>query len=687
MKFKHSNQVGSRLLMLALLGFLVLPRAGLGKEADFRGAEGVGLQNPRQVLPSKLVHFTTSTEPREVHPGEHFRVLVTVNIVRGWHIYSLIPSESRFAPPPSKLIVSDTSMRVLGEAYETNPLLEEDPAFAIPLALHKNTARFYQNFQVPQDVPSYGPTSIPLRINWQVCSDEYCTRPISRELLAIVNLSAGEVRPAQAYMERSVDLIDKQGRLHASPDNMQAILFSGVWKFLLLAASFGLFALLTPCVFPLIPITVSFFLRSDGVESENPTRVRLKLVLVFGLGIVFSITSLGFGATVLFGATGILRFASHPLVNLVIGCLFILFGFSLLGLFNFSLPNNFINRFVRWSQNIKGTGGIILMGMAFAITSFTCTAPFVGTLLLAATQGQTFWPLIGMLTYSAVFALPFVLISMSPRLLGLMQGKGGAWMTLFKSILGLVELMAALKFISNADLIWGWGLLTRSNLLIMWSVLTGIAVVILIGFPPLPFIGRHLSLSKLRLLFAAGFAGLAAYFVLGANGYILNSYVEAYLPPFDNSASLATKINPDRKQARQFRSINQLSSHNLPWNETLALALQQARRQKKPVFVDFTGYTCINCRWMEARIFSHPEIHQTFKEKFALAKLYTDGGPYQIPNQELQLQRFQTIALPYYVILSPDNTILWRHAGVVSTPAEFLQMLNQTLKTNAAYLR
>ncbi len=689
----HCNKRWHKPRGWCLLGWLAwwLLAFWLPMEAWSQVSPGVvtGFEDGRQVLPSQLVRFETSVQPYEVHPGEHFRLLVTVKIAPGWHIYSVIPSEDEYAPPPTQLEVSDSFIQVLGPAYETNPRLEMDEAFGIPLALHKLQVRFYQNLQLPKDVSAYGPTPILLQMKWQVCNDEFCTPPVKGDLQALANLTVGEVRPSQAYMERSIDVIDKQGRLHANPDNLQAVLFSGVGKFLLLAASFGLLALLTPCVFPLIPVTVAFFLKSSqsspSSSSLSPAsskkaalHSRVGLAAMFGLGIVFSITMLGFVITAIFGGTGILRFAAHPAVNLVIGVLFILFGFTLLGIFSLSPPHWLVTRVNQLSQHVKGAGGVLLMGAAFAVTSFTCTAPFVGSLLLASTQGEIFWPVLGMLTYSTVFATPFILLSLFPRALQALKGKSGNWMPLLKAVIGLVELMAALKFISNADLIWGWGFFTRSTLLLLWAILALLAALMLAGVIAPPAAARQKP-GRPRMVFATAFFAFAVYFSLGFSGRGLDAYTEAYLPPpILASSSAFARFNPFKTDASN--KPRNIPAHDLPWLDNLPQALQQAKVQQKLVFVDFTGYTCINCRWMEARIFSQAAVLDTLEKKFVLVQLYTDGGDNGEKNQQLQLERFRTIALPYYVILSADNTVLWRHAGIVSTPIEFLNMLEQTLQ-------
>ena len=613
-------------------------------------------------IPKDLARFESVLQPDIAHPGENLRLIITARLSQGWYTYSAV-AQGELAPPPTKLTVQAGSLTTVGPLYETNPTIKVDKVFDLRLAYHPGAARFYQNLVIPKDHPG-GSAELSARLRYQVCNNKLCTPPRTEEIVRTVTVAPGPVRPAFAYPERTIDYLDDAGKFYISADTLEQALAGGALRFILLAAGFGLLALLTPCVFPMIPVTVSFF---TGAQSENPRRATL-LALYFGAGIVATYTGLGLLLTFLLGASGVNQFAANPWVNLAVAGFFVLFALVLMGVFEMRLPGGMVQGLSMRSHVVKGPLGVLVMGVAFTATSFTCTAPFVGTLLVAATQGEVLWPLLGMLVFSLVFAFPFVLLALFPKMLAPLRGKSGAWLLRLKVVLGLVELMAALKFISNADLIWQWGIFNRAVLLGSWVVLALLIATVVAGMLPWPGIGRGTSARPLlRSGLALPFLALALYLGLGLLGQELDAYTESYLPPdLAGGGPLLTasgELLPPEKV------------DELPWLESLDAALPQAQASGKPIFIDFTGYTCINCRWMEKKIFAEKTVFEIFRDQFILVKLYTDGGARAEANQALQIERFQTVALPYYVILGPDNTVLARHAGIIPDPGRFLQFL------------
>lgn len=663
------------LLILAGVTALDHPFLASAQENPFEKALG------DTEVPEVLATWEMKVEPESARPGENLRVIISGKIAEGWYTYSLLP-QGEFAPPPTRLKMIAGDLQVMGPWYETNPVIKKDKVFNIPLAFHPKAVRFYQNLRVPQD-QAPGDIEISRLLQYQVCNNSFCTPPQKELLTARLSVESGPVRPAFAYMERTIDYVDDQGNFRIDADTLESVLAGGLGAFLLLAAGFGLLSLLTPCVFPMIPITVSFF---TGASHEGKRNV-LGLALLFGGGIIISYTGLGLLLTFFLGATGVSQFATNPWVNLAVALFFALFALSLMGVFNLSLPGGMVNRLNRMSGDAKGPIGVIIMGVAFTATSFTCTAPFLGTLLVAASQGQIFWPAIGMLVFSTLFALPFFLLALFPRYVLALRGKSGNWMVQLKVVLGLVELIAAFKFLSNADLIWQWGLFNRTALLGFSAVLLVIGALVVLGLAPWPGISvarRGLARAATGSLILV--TGL--YLASGLFGKELDSYTESYLPPDLENGLLARfstsdldSTAPDGNNSSDGNRTN-WAAHDLPWLTSLDEGLKQASATGKPVFIDFTGYTCINCRWMEKKIFSAKPVYETFLDKFVLVQLYTDGGDNAQANQNLQVDRFRTLALPYYVILSPDNAVLAKHGGIMPTPREFLVFLNQGLKLN-----
>jgi thiol:disulfide interchange protein DsbD len=365
------------------------------------------------------------------------------------------------------------------------------------------------------------------------------------------------------------------------------------------------------------------------------------------------------GMSLLFGAAGIVQLASNPWLNLAVGLLFMLFAVSLIGFLDFSLPSVLLNRIDSFSRKTGGLAGIFLIGVAFTFTAFTCTIQFVGTLLLAAARGDWFLPILGMLVFSAVFAMPFIMFGLFPTLIRRSQRLSSNWTEHLKIVLGILELGIACKFFSNADLVWQWGVLDREVVLAAWALLMVVIAVFLLGFLPI----KGIKIGHLRsgyLGFGVIFLIFAVYFGSGVVGKELNPLVESYLPP-----PIQGTVDFEELSAEA----------GLVWHDNFPEALALAQDTKKPIFLDFTGYTCVNCRWMEKSVFAKPEVLDVLQKKFVLAQLYTDGGFFQEANRDLQMERFNTLALPFYVVLHPNDEVIRRHAGIIQDVNDFLTFL------------
>ncbi|HSU96403.1 MAG TPA: thioredoxin family protein, partial [Gemmatimonadaceae bacterium] len=318
----------------------------------------------------------------------------------------------------------------------------------------------------------------------------------------------------------------------------------------------------------------------------------------------------------------------------------------------------------------------LLMGVLFTLTSFTCTAPFIGTLLVAASQGEWQRPIVGMLVYAVVFALPFIVLATIPRWINSLPSSG-AWLNRIKVVMGFVELAAVAKFISNADLVWHWNVFTHDVVLAIWVVLALITTFYLLGAfrlphePPLerPAAGRtseralpHIGASQ--AVPALVFLALGMWLATGLTGGTLGT-LESFLPPVGGA--------PAAVDAADVPAELNWRLNDLP--AALAVAQQEHRR----VFIDFTGYTCTNCRWMESNMFTRPEV-KVAMNRFVLARLYTDGdGDIYDKQQAMQQQRFGTIALPLYAIVDPDGKTITTFAGLTRSPNDFLSFLSAGL--------
>ena len=427
----------------------------------------------------------------------------------------------------------------------------------------------------------------------------------------------------------------------------------------------GALSLLTPCVFPMVPITVWYFTN----HASGHRREAVGQALVYAGGIILTFTALGMLMAIVFGATSLNRFAANPWVNLAITAIFLAFAASLLGMFVFTLPSSLLTRLDRATRRTGGSRVVatLLMGLTFTLTSFTCTAPFVGTLLVMAAGGRWVWPLAGMLAYSTIFALPFFVLALVPHWAARLP-RAGASLNAVKVVMGLLEIAAAMKFLSNVDLVWGWGLFTRDVVLASWVGLAILIALYVLGTyrfaedAPVERVGAGRFVTALASL------TLAFWLVTGLTGRLLGE-LEAFLPPILPAGQGAAGASAPAQPGAE-----------LPWiMNDLDAALIEAKRTGRRVFVDFTGYTCTNCRWMETNMFPRADVRQRL-ERFVRVRLYTDGsGEVYSRQQQLQQRLFGTVALPYYVVMDEAGAPLVVFPGLTRAPEEFVGFLEKGL--------
>jgi thiol:disulfide interchange protein DsbD len=428
---------------------------------------------------------------------------------------------------------------------------------------------------------------------------------------------------------------------------------------------FGALSLLTPCVFPMVPITVSYF--TSHAAGHRTAAVRD--ALIYALGIIFTFTALGVALALIFGAAGINKLAASPWVNILITAIFLSFALSLFGAFNLQVPSSILTKLDALSRREEGTAGgaghiiaLLLMGLTFSLTSFTCTAAFVGTLLVMAAQGSWLYPVVGMLAFSSVFALPFFVLALAPQLLSQLP-KAGGWLNSVKVVMGLLEVAAAMKFISNVDLIWGWGIFTREVVLASWVAVALLITIYLLGKFQLTHDTQTERIGAVRLLIALVSLSLGFYLSTGLFGARLGE-LESFLPPATvNTRSASFAGGSDNGE--------------LPWilNDYQG-ALARAREENKLVLIDFTGYTCTNCRWMEANMFPKEQVKREL-DKYVRVRLYTDGeGEIYEQQQRMQEQMFGTVALPFYAVVDANGKAVASFPGLTRNPSEFVAFLN-----------
>jgi thiol:disulfide interchange protein DsbD len=403
----------------------------------------------------------------------------------------------------------------------------------------------------------------------------------------------------------------------------------------------------------MIPITMSYFLNQQSGEKRSG----VTQAVVFCLGIIVLFSGMGLLVTALLGPVGVKQLGSNPWVNGFISVLFVAFGLSLLGAFEITIPSSILTK-LNQSSGTGGFAGTLLMGLTFALSSFACVGPFVGTLLAASVSEGRTRPVVGMVVFATGLALPFFLLALFPSYLKRMPRSGG-WLARVKVVMGFVILAASLKYLSSLDQVLQWGFLTRERFLAAWIVLFGMAGLYLLGFVRLEGIKPDENMGLGRLLSGMSFLIFAVSLWPGMSGGKLGLF-DAYVPMVAENSQGA-------------------SSGDLVWlKDRYRDALDQARREHKLVFIDFTGYACANCHWMRANILSRPEIAAVLKD-FVLLELYTDGtDAASEANSKLQLDKFGTVAMPFYAILDPDEKLIDKFEGRTTDAAAYLAWLRKT---------
>ena len=584
--------------------------------------------------------------------GEVAKVVVTAEMDSEWKIYAL--RDQGEGPIATRVTVLGDIIKDSGLVEEDEPIEKYDDGFLTETKTHQGGAVFVAPILLKKDI-SPGDYNLEVVVLFQVCNESLCYPPKEEFITLPITIDSGEPREERSEIVLVADVFDKSGNI-----NLEAAIDQGFFSFVLLAISMGFLALLTPCVFPMIPITVSFFTQQGESRQGNP----LKNAIIYTLGIIATFSILGFILALTLGASGANQLASNPWVNLFIGVLFIYFALSLFGMYEIEVPA----KLRQFSLKQEGRGGVIgtlFMAVTFTLTSFTCTVQFIGLLLVAASQGQWFWPMIGMIVFSAAFASPFFFLALFPQYLAKMP-KSGGWLNSVKVVMGFLELAAAFKFLSNTDLVWGWGFFSHNAVLAIWAVLMLLVGFYLLGKIQLPHDSPLVSVSVPRLMLSAAFLTFGLYLTSGLFGQRIHGIIYAYLPPVVESDTGAVSTNGN-SMAEEFK-----------WYRDLDSGLIEAKETGKPVFIDFTGYTCTNCRWMEANIFTKREVKDRFNEMI-LVQLYTDGGPNHRENQEYEIERFGTAALPFYVILSPYDEIIVTFPGMTRDLNNFLDFLDEGL--------
>lgn len=663
------------------------------------------------------VKFSVST--KRVSPTE-IDVVFTGNIASGWHVYGTDiapggPTVATFGTDVLKGAKLKGALRA-GAGLKR----KQDPIFDMPVSYFEHTAQFTQRIELTEkqyEVKGY--------LRYGACNDENCLPPTTVEMSAKgadgPEKAAAEAAPATAEKQTETEAEAKElvpamtdtatavlSETAAAPaqaqtaaldsatirqlwtpvtDKLQALGEShgaaGKGLLLIFGLGFlgGLLALVTPCVWPIIPMTVSFFLKRNSDRAKG-----IRDALTYGASIVVIYVLLGLVITSLFGASALNDLSTDAFFNIAFFLMLVLFGASFLGGFEIQLPTSWGNAIDAKASNTTGLLSIFLMAFTLALVSFSCTGPIIGFLLVevSTSGGSQLAPTVGMFGFAVALALPFTLFALFPALLK-KTTRGGSWMNKVKVTLGFVELAFALKFFSVADLAYGWHLLDREVFLALWIALFALLALYLFGFVKFP----HDDADERGTSVPAFFVGIASlafaiYMVPGLWGAPVKA-VSAFAPPMNTQDF---NLNPHTTVEPKFKDYE--------------AGMAYARSVGKPVLIDFTGFGCVNCRKMEAAVWTNNQVRNLIDKDYVLISLYVDDKtplPETIEVQEngkttklrtvgdrwsyLQRTKFGANAQPFYVLLDGNGDPLTASRSYDENVGAYLQFLQTGLKNFA----
>ncbi|TRX23540.1 DUF255 domain-containing protein [Flavobacterium franklandianum] len=572
------------------------------------------------------VKWTTKIEKKS-----ETNYILTFNgvIEKEWHMYSQFTPDG--GPLAMEVIFTNQkgNFNLIGKAKEGKTTTAYNDVFEV------NETFFVKNAQIQQEISLTNPKikTIEVALNYQVCKQS-CINLEKKFSFVIPSVAKTEIVPIQtdtienevitSKAEKITKEITKESKEIEVPSKSESQ--KGLWSIFLIAFLSGFAALLTPCVFPMIPMTVSFFTKQSKTRAKG-----IENAIIYGISIIAIYVILGLVVTWIFGADALNALSTNVWFNIIFFLLLIVFAISFLGAFEIMLPNSWANK-VDSQADRGGIIGILFMALALAIVSFSCTGPIVGTLLVEAASKGGIAPIIGMFGFSLALALPFMLFAMFPGWLQSLP-KSGGWLNTVKVVLGFLELALAFKFLSNADLVLQLHLLEREVFLVIWIAIFGTLAFYLFGKITLPHDSPMAHISVGRLSFGLVVLSFTIYMIPGLWGAPLK-LINAFPPPMEYSESpfgfgssgniSSTTILPDGAK---------LGPHQIVVFDDYDKGLKYAKTVKKPIMLDFTGFACVNCRKMENNVWSDERVLSILKNDIVLISLYVDDKR-ELPKSE-----------------------------------------------------
>ncbi len=626
---------------------------------------------------AQMVNPTTWTFDSKQN-GNEVELIYTASIEDGWHLYDTYLPEG--GPIATSFIFADSTLfEFVGKVQKNpQPVIHFDETFKMDVGYFSNKVVITQKIRLANSAS----VKIDGYVEFMSCNDETCTPPEEAEFSFSFNQNATS--------SANIDKNDSGIPATASGSGQT------LWLFILISALAGFAAILTPCVFPMIPMTVSFFMRGGDDKGKS-----IRTGIFFGFSIVLIFTLLGalfsFGV---FGPNVGSILSTHWIPNLLFFILFLVFAISFFGAFEILLPSSFVNK-TDAKADKGGMVGAFFMALTTVIVSFSCTGPFIGALIIKAVQDGGMRPMLGMFIFGLAFATPFTLLAIFPSALNKLP-KSGAWLNSIKVVFAFVLLAFGLKFLSNIDQVYGFGILNREIYLAIWIVVFGLLGMYFLGKikfshdSDLPFIGVG------RLFLSIATFTFVMYLFTGLFGAPLAS-VSALIPPASSHSFMSSQAggnvlrNPAAELCGPAKYGDKLHLPlGLPGYFDLEQGLACAKEQNKPVFLVFKGHACSNCKKMENTVWTDPEVQKMLAEKYVVVALYTDDRTKLAENEwvtssidgkvkktmgkinlDLQISKYETNSIPYHVIIQPDGSEA--KMGVTFKTDEFRSFLENGL--------
>ena len=665
---------------------------------------------------SAQIYDPVSWETRIEKQGDgSYDLIAAASIEPGWHLYAQNLPEG--GPVSTSFSFSATDDYMLkGNVKQSEPITFFDDIFEMETSYYEHEATFTQRVNLKDSSLK----SITAEVTFMVCNDSQCLPPSTVELIFKLPAPAAKVEHKAAVKSKAApekeeikkEVSEETEEITANPEVKSLVPAEeepkeaegkktrvepvavesdkSLWAIFILSFLSGFAALLTPCVFPMIPLTVSFFTKQSKTRSLG-----IRNAIFYGICIVLIYVLLGSLVTLIFGADSLNALSTNVWFNVIFFILLVVFALSFLGAFEIVLPSSWGTKMDN-QANRGGIIGIFFMALALAIVSFSCTGPIVGTLLVQAASKGGLAPILGMLGFSLAIALPFSLFAAFPGWMNSLP-KSGGWLNTVKVVLGFLELGLAFKFLSNADLVLQLHLLERETFLAIWIAISATLALYLFGKITLPHDSplKHISVGRLSLgLLALTFT---VYLIPGLWGAPLQ-WISGFPPPQQYSESPYGVGNSQGSSASKIilPPEAELGPHDIPAFKDYETGMAYAKEQNKPVLLDFTGYACVNCRKMEERVWSDPKVLQVLQNDVVLISLYVDDKK-ELPEQEqyvsettgkkiktignkwsdFQIKRYKANAQPYYIVLNNSGDSMNKPAGYTPDIDSYLTWLKE----------